>query len=157
MPVYPLDRSRTGRRSRLMAFRAQGITLRYPSHSWSGVRGDGEDGVVVVAIRATDVQVHDWGCSCLLWSPAAGPGEALDRASHQERLEHCLLAVCHGAAEALVAYGQDAGFNADEVIALSVVKIGDQYWARWGSVARAEDSTRYRLPGMGPAEACLAA
>jgi hypothetical protein len=138
-----------------MAFRAQGVTLKYPSHSWSGVRGG--DGAVVVAIRATDVQVHDWGCSCLLWSPAIGPGEELERASHQERLEHCFLAVCHGTAEALVAYGQDAAFNAGEVIALSVVKIGNQYWARWGSVARAEDSTRYVLPGMSPAEASLAA
>jgi hypothetical protein len=111
----------------------------------------------VVAIRATDVQVHDWGCSCLLWSPAIGPSEEIQSASHQERLEHCVLAVCHGTAEALVAYGRDAAFNAGEVIALSVLKIGNQYWARWGSVARAEDSTRYRLPGMSPAEASLAA
>lgn len=155
MPVYPLHRTGTRRRSRVMAFQAQGVTLRYPSHSWSGVRED--DGVVVVAIRATDVQVHDWGCSCLLWCPAPRCGEEIERASHQERFEHCLLAVRLGTAEALVAYGQDAAFNAGEVIAMSVVKIGDQYWATWGSVARAEDSTRDPLPGMRSAAANLAA
>lgn len=155
MAVYPLHPAGTRRRSRVMAFQAQGVTLKYPSHSWSGVRED--DGVVVVGIRAMDVQVHDWGCSCLLWCPAAGRGGEIERASHRERFEHCLLAVRLGGAEALVAYGQDAAFNAGEVIAMSVVKVGNQYWATWGAVARAEDSTRDPLPGMRFAAASLAA
>jgi hypothetical protein len=138
-----------------MAFEAQGVTLKYPSHSWSGVRGS--DGGVVVAIRATCVQVDDGGCSCLLWSPAIEAKEWMERASHQERLEHCRLAVRHGTAEGLLAYGETAAFDADDVVALLVAKIGTQYWARWGSVARAGNSTRFVLPGMRPAEARFAA
>lgn len=155
MPVYQINLARSRRLSRIMAFGAQGVTLKYPLHSWSGLRGD--DGVVVVAIRATDVRVDDYGSSCLLWSPAIDPNGGMERASHLERFEHCSLAVRHGTAEALLAYGKDAAFAADEVIALRVVRIGNQYWAKWGSVARAEDSHRFMLPGVRSAAACLAA
>jgi hypothetical protein len=155
MPVYQINPARTRRLSRVLAFEAQGVALKYPLHSWSGLRPD--DGVIVVGIRATDVQVDDCGCSCLLWSPATDPSEGMDRASHLERFEHCSLAVCHGAAEALLAYGEDEAFKAGEVIALRVVRIGNQYWAKWGSVARAEYSNRFTLPGICRAEACLAA
>jgi hypothetical protein len=133
-----------------MAFDAQGVTLRYPSHSWSGVRGT--DGAVVIAIRATCIQVDDGGCSCLLWSPAIAAKEWMERASHEERLEHCRLAVRYGAADGLLAYGERAAFDADEVIALLVVKVGDRYWARWGSVARAGNPSRPIVPCMRPAE-----
>src|SRR2546426_7160576 len=55
------------RLSRVHAFEAQGVTLRYPARSWSGVRFD--DGVVVFALRECDVEGHDDGFSCLLWAP----------------------------------------------------------------------------------------
>lgn len=155
MSVHPLNPAWPRRLSRLMAFAAQGVTLKYPSHSWSGLRGD--DGVVVIAVRANDVWVDDWGCSCLLWSPAIEPNDGMEWASHQERLEHCALAVRHGIAEALVAYGKDAVFDADEVITPRVIRIRSQYWAKWGSVARAEKSHRFVPSGTRPAETCLAA
>ena len=131
------QRKPTGQRrlSRTTAFAAQGVLLEYPSHSWSGVRGG--DGVVVVAIRASSIRVDDDGCSCLLWSPAIRAEAWLERASHQERLEHCRLAMGQHAADGLLAYGEDATFDAGEVIGLSVAKIGEEYWAKWGSAVRA--------------------
>src|SRR5262245_53882294 len=95
--------------SRVMAFDAQVVTLRYLSHSWSGARGSG--GAVVIAIHATCIHVDDGGCSCLLWSPAIAAKEWMERASHEERLEHCRLAVRYGAAGGLLAYGEKAAFN----------------------------------------------
>jgi hypothetical protein len=156
MPVHRIKPRRILRLSRGMAFAAQGVTLRYPSHSWSGVRG--RDGAVVVAIRAADVRVDDHGCSCLLWAPAPGADDGVEWASHRERLDHCSLAARHGTAEALLASGEEAAFDAHEVITLRVQRIGREYWARWGSVARAENSDRFFvLPGMRPLEACFAA
>jgi hypothetical protein len=142
-----------GRLSRAMAFESQGVLLEHPSHSWSGVRGS--DGAVVVAIHASWIQVGDDGCCCLLWSPANRAEAWMERVSHQERLEHCRLAVRRDAADGLLAYGEEAMFDADEVIALSVAKIGDQYWAKWGSVARAEEASRFIRPGTVPAAACF--
>jgi hypothetical protein len=128
-----------------MAFEAQGVTLKYPAHSWSGVRC--KDGGVVVAIRAADVEVDERGCRCLLWSPVIGSAEGMESASHRERFEHCSLAVRRGAAEAILAHGADAAFDAHEVVALSVVRIGNQYWGKWGAVARAEGGHRFMRPG----------
>jgi len=150
MPGCQRDPIRRRPFSRVMAFDAQGVTLRYPSHSWSGVRDT--DGAVVIAIRATCIQVDDAGCSCLLWSPAVAAKESMERASHEERLEHCRLAVRYGAADGLLAYGDGAAFEADEVIALLVVRVGDLYWARWGSMKRAENPGRSIAPRMQPAE-----
>jgi hypothetical protein len=128
-----------------MAFEAQGVTLKYPAHSWSGVRC--KDGGVVIAIRAADVDVDERGCRCLLWSPVTWSAEGMESASHRERLEHCSLAARRGTAEAILAYGEDAAFDAREVIALSVVRIGNQYWGKWGAVARAEGGYRFMRPG----------
>jgi hypothetical protein len=93
----------------------------------------------------------------LLWSPATGLEGELERASHQERLEHCSLAVRRGTAEALLAYGEGALFDADEAIALLVVRVGTQYWGRWGAAARAENPDRFVRPGVRSAEVRLAA
>jgi hypothetical protein len=155
MPACQIDSRWKRRLSRAAAFEAQGVALEHPSHSWSGVRG--RDGAVVIAIRAACIQVDDGGCSCLLWSPAIGAEEWMERATHEERLGHCRLAVRLGTAEGLLAHGDDAVFYAGELIALVVVKVGTQYWGRWGSVARAEDSSRFVVAGMSPAEACFAA
>jgi hypothetical protein len=105
-----------------MAFEAQRVTLNYPAHSWSGVRC--KDGRVVIAIRAADVDVDE-----------------------RERFEHCSLAARRGTAEAILAYGEDAAFDAREVIALTVVRIGNQYWGKWGAVACAEGGYRFMRPG----------
>lgn len=145
MSVYPIRSIRPRRLSRAMAFEAQGVTLKYPAHSWSGVRC--KDGGVVVAIRAADVEVDERGCRCLLWSPVTGAVEGMESASHRERFEHCSLAVRRGTAEAILAYGEDAAFDAHEVVALSVVRVGNQYWGKWGAVARAEGGQRFMRPG----------
>ena len=155
MPVHPIDLSRPRILSRAIAFAAQGVALKHPWHSWSGVRGG--DGAVVIAMRSTDVQVDGSGSRCLLWAPATAPDADFEWTSHQERLEHCALATRRGAAEGLVSYGRENVFNPDEILAVRVVKVGKQYWAKWGAVARARRSKRVRMPGTRSADARLAA
>src|SRR5437879_12925795 len=95
------------RLSRVHAFEAQGVTLRYPARSWSGVRFD--DGVVVFALRECDVEGHDDGFSCLLWAPPTeGTPHAVDRPCRPERLENCRLALVHGGEDGLIVW-DDAG------------------------------------------------
>ena len=121
-------------------FAAHGVTLRFPARSLSGVRSD--DGVVVFALRGDDVRADAGGCSCLLWAPS---GPADDAAASDERLEHCRLALRQGTAEGFVLHSAP---RADRcVFALRVVRAGSEYWARWGSVARAEQPPRY-APGV---------
>lgn len=155
MPVHPIELFRPRILSRAMAFAAQGVALKYSWHSWSGVR-DG-DGTVVIAIRSSDVWVDECGSRCLLWTPAIEPNADLEWASHQERLEHCTLATRRRAAEGLVSYGKENVFNHDEVLDLRVLKVGRQYWAKWGAVARARRSKRFTAAGAKFADARLAA
>lgn len=119
--------------SRLRAFEMRGVTLRDPSLSWGGVRCD--DGAVVLALWAGDILADDQGCSCLLWAPAIARGWT-DGVSRQERLDHCRLAVLHGGAEGLLVCGDAALVDPDIILALRVVKLGDEYWAKWGSAVR---------------------
>jgi hypothetical protein len=125
---------------RANAFAARGVALRYPERSWSGVST--RDGAVVLAMRTADVHVGDDGCSCLLWARAMawvhGP-------SKQERLQHCQLAMLHGAAEGLLDYGESAGVNPDESVSLRVIRICGEYWAKWGSATkpRAAESSMF--------------
>ena len=49
MSLSALASAASRRISRIEAFAAQGVTLAYPSRSWSGVRED--DGAVVIAMR----------------------------------------------------------------------------------------------------------
>jgi len=141
-PFRIIPRQNPARRlSRADAFEAQGVTLRYPARSWSGVRL--ADGVVVLAMRECDVQAGDQGFSCLLWGPLIeGATEWADRPSKQERLEHCRLAVLHGGAEGLLVCGEAAQVDPDEVLALRVEKRRDEYWATWGSAARRQRPAR---------------
>jgi hypothetical protein len=118
------------------AFAAHGVTLRFPARSLSGVRS--EDGVVLFAVRADDVRTDADGSSTPLWTPARA---ALDRASSDERLEHCRLAMRQGGAEGFVL--NRAPRDERCAFALRVVRAGHEYWARWGSVARAEQPPRY--------------
>ena len=124
----------TGSRSLARAFEWRGVTLKFPSFSRSGVRGD--DGMVVFAMAKALVRVNDWGCSCPLWFPA-GAHRATGRPSGLERLQHCRLAVAHGAAEGFLLNANDAPATASEVLSLQVVKAGNEYWATWGAAVRA--------------------
>ena len=140
--------------SRYRAFELRGVTLKYPSRSWGGVRAD--DGAVILALWAGDIFTDSQGSSCLLWT-AGGDGEcrSMDYASRQERLEHCRLAVLHGGAEGLLVYGDTAAVDPEIVLALRVVKRGADYWAKWGSATRtigsraAESSTAYLRRAFG--------
>jgi len=119
------------------AFEAQGVTLRYPARSWSGVRFD--DGVVVFALRECDVEGHDDGFSCLLWAPSIeGTTQWVDRPSRQERLEHCRLALVHGGADGLLVCGDAGLVEPDAILALRVEKLRDEDWATWGLAARTQ-------------------
>ena len=140
--------------SRFRAFEMRGVTLKYPSRSWGGVRAD--DGVVILALWAGDIFSDSHGSSCLLWTPygdgAHGWG---DKACSEERLEHCRLAVLHGGAEGLLVYGDTAAVDPEIVLALRVVKRGADFWAKWGSVTRtigsraAESSSAYLRRAFG--------
>jgi hypothetical protein len=116
-----------GAASRARLFQQQGVTLQFPARSRSGVRD--YDGVVVFAMAAAEVRRHDWGFSCLLWTPASSDGE---------RLEHCRLARRCGIAEGFLWYGDEATSDREGTLALRVVKASEEYWARWGYVARTE-------------------
>jgi hypothetical protein len=121
--------------SRFRAFEMRGVTLKYPSHSWGGVRAD--DGTVILALWAGDIFTDGQGSSCLLWtSQGDGAHGWTDSASREERLEHCRLAVQHGGAEGLLVYGDSAAVDPEIVLALRVVRRGADYWAKWGSVTR---------------------
>jgi hypothetical protein len=118
------------------AFEWRGVTLRYPARSRSGQRD--EDGAVVFAMPQARVRVNDWGCSCPLWLPSsARAGQEFDAAIGRERLEHCKLAVRLGAAEGFLLDEHDVPAAPTEVLALHVTKVGAEYWATWGGVARA--------------------
>ncbi|HYG54269.1 MAG TPA: hypothetical protein VD965_03120 [Burkholderiales bacterium] len=119
---------------RIQAFSAQGVTLAYPERSWSGVRED--DGAVVIGMREAEVQVSADGFRCLLWSPVIeGATEWLDRPIKQERLGHCRLAIARGGADGLVVCGARAEVEAGFVLALRVEKVGNEYWAFWGTLS----------------------
>jgi hypothetical protein len=120
--------------SRVQAFAEQGVSLRFPARSWSGVRVD--DGAVVIAVREAEVQSAFDGFRCLLWSPVIeGATEWIDRPAKAERLQHCRLALLNGGAEGLVVASPCGGVNADSVLRLRVELRNGEYWAFWGSAA----------------------
>lgn len=132
--------------SRARAFEWQGIALKFPARSRSGVRAD--DGVVVFALPAAQVRVDDGGCSCLLWVPSRhGAAQSLDAAVQQEVLRHCRLARIHGVAEGFLIHGDEVRSGREELLSLRVIKLGENYWARWGCVARARWPRQPALAG----------
>jgi hypothetical protein len=147
-PLTTLPRRTAARAlSRADAFKAHGVSLKYPARSWSGVRW--VDGVVVIALRDTDVRVEKEGCSCLLWTPVIeGATSWADSPSKQERLEHCRLAVLQGGAEGIMVCGEAALVKADRSLALHVEKRRNEYWATWGWTARV---LLLRTPAKAPA------
>lgn len=125
--------NRARRMSRAQAFDAQGVSLKFPNRSWSGVRF--EDGVVVLAMHEDHVLSDEDGYSCLLWTPSGEDTVWMDAPSKQERLEHCRLAVQQGHADGLLVRGEMAQVEPDELLTLRVEKRGGEYWARWGCSA----------------------
>jgi hypothetical protein len=131
--VFPFRRP-FSRISRAQAFAEQGVTLTYPSRSWSGVRDD--DGMVVMAIREGEVQSSFDGFRCLLWSPVIeGATQWVDRPIKHERLQHCRLAILHGGAEGFLVGGGAAEVDRGSVLSLRVEKLRGEYWALWGTMA----------------------
>ncbi len=118
--------------SRLQAFQAQGVTLKYSWRSWSGVRS--LDGVVVFAIAESEVEADDRGCRCLLWSREAAA--RFGREASEERLAHCRLATMHGSAEGVLVRS-DARVASTDSFELRVEHLPGQYWAWWGCAAQA--------------------
>lgn len=100
----------------------------------SRVRED--DGVVVFALPAARVRVDDWGCSCPLWLPGTREARVV-AASDLERLRHCRMALRQGMAEGFVLDAGELPGGQQEILALRVIKIGREYWARRGCAARA--------------------
>lgn len=132
--------------SRARAFYRLGVILTFPARSRSGLRGD--DGVVVFAMAAAQVLSDDWGFSCLLWAPVPRIARTpVDLPTHAERLEHCRLAMRHGVAEGFLVYGDAPAAPGDEALALRIVRAGKEYWAKWGSAARAVPPARSAYAG----------
>jgi hypothetical protein len=132
---FPLKRSRgLSRLSISQAFKAQGVTLKYPARGRSGVRWD--DGAVVIAIEAAAVEASADGFHCLLWAPRRNAGLLADRCVYDERLEHCRIAARHGGADGLL-MGEGGLVDAHTVLPLHVACRDGEYWAWWGSVVRA--------------------
>jgi hypothetical protein len=135
--------------SRARAFRWHGIALKFPARSRSGMRSD--DGMVVFAMPAAAVRMDEWGSMCPLWLPADRASEsAAGSAISEEVLEHCRLAVRHGIAEGFVLHSEATSPHGPELLALRVVKAGEEYWAKWGSAARAELPRRHALAVSAP-------
>lgn len=137
-----MSKAYSRRISRSAAFAAQGVALKYPAASWSGVRSD--DRMVVFAIHARDVLGDHEGFSCALWTPARGE---FDSPARRERLEHCRLALQCGGAEGLLAYGETAEMDPAFLLSMRLDRQGREYWARWGtraSAAGARDERQYQ-------------
>ena len=114
-------------------FQRHGVTLESHARSRSGVRE--EDGMVVFAMLIERVRVDAWGCSCLLWTSC---DRLLDDAISVVTLRHCRLAVQNGVAEGFLLGRHHAPMERQELLALRVVNVGREYWAKWGHAVRAE-------------------
>jgi hypothetical protein len=149
MQVYALadGRRRTVPQiSIVQAFKAQGVNLKYPARSRSGIRWD--DGAVVIAIEESDVHASADGFCCRLWAPISETRKApVDWPSMKERLEHCRLAARHGGADGLLIH-KGALVEADFVLTLHVARRGPEYWASWGTSARARRGTLLPSPDL---------
>lgn len=116
------------------AFSAEGVTLRDPQLSWSGIRD--ADGAVVIAIRRTDIQRTPHGFRCLLWSPLDERERGCSAEPRmEERLIHCRLALLIGAADGLEVCGSPHYVQSGSLLAMQVEKWDQQYWATWRSAA----------------------
>ena len=126
---------KNGAALRARFFHSHGVALESMSRSRSGVRE--EDGIVVFAMPSERVSVDAWGCSCLLWP---GSNRLPDDALSLETLRHCRLALQQGLAEGFLLGRDQAPIEGPELLAVRVVKIGTEFWARWGTAVRAQRS-----------------
>jgi hypothetical protein len=111
------------------ALRAHGVTPKYPLTGRSGVRAD--DGMVLFVLCAEDIITDSEGARCLLWAPGGD-----DSAARRERLEHCIRALGHGQAEALLALARGTQVDSSVAFAVRVERHRREYWAKWGSASR---------------------
>ena len=123
------------------AFWAQGVSLKYPVRSRSGIRSD--NGAVVIAMDQVDVQASADGFRCRLWAPGARFAACADDwPSMKERLEHCRLAARQGGADGLL-ITPGATIEPGVILTLCVERRGLEYWASWGNTARSEQAVSY--------------
>ena len=122
-----------GALSRARFFQSQGVALKSAFHSTSGIRHD--DGMIVFAMAVVRVRFGAWGCSCLLWTVK---DHLVDDAGSLERLRHCRHALRQGVAEGFLLGKNNAPLERAELLTFRVVRCAQEYWARWGQVARAE-------------------
>jgi hypothetical protein len=122
------------------AFEIHGVAVGNRVWSRGGVRNDG---AVVLALSADEVQEADGAQSYLLWAPNVADSRPWsDTPGGKERLEHCRIALERGAAEGLLVYGKrtagaapkDNGTSAERVdaetvLSLRIEKRGEEYWA----------------------------
>jgi hypothetical protein len=80
----------------------------------------------------------------------------MDAASDAERLAHCRLAVRHGIAEGFLLNQYDVAATEPELLTLLVVRAGEEYWARWGTAARASSFNRGLEASTTGARHCVA-
>lgn len=135
------------------AFAMHGVMLRSRLWSRGGVR---DDGAVVLAVMADEMQKAGDAESYLLWAPnLLGSRPWSDTPGGMERLEHCRIALERGAAEGLLTYGKraagaapkDDGTSAERVdsetlLSLRVEKRGEEYWASCAAPKPAAGSRR---------------
>ena len=133
--------------ARVKAFEMRGVFLTDPRTSWGGVRK--ADGKVVMALWADGVESVDGGCRYRLWAPNVdGSHPWSDKPGGRERIDHCRQAIDDGGAEGLLVYGQPLsshqpedkayaihGADPETVLAFSVEKVGNEFWAKWGARA----------------------
>lgn len=141
-PVRRDKHSGSARRlvARGKAFEMHGVIPGNRVWSRGGVRADG---VVVLSLRADEVQKTEGSDSYLLWAPNIDNSRPWsDTTGGKERLEHCRIALERGVAEGLLIHGKrvagappkDNGaskdrVDAENVLRLSVEKRGEEYWA----------------------------
>jgi hypothetical protein len=134
----------------------QGVALKYPTRSSSGVRFD--DGAIVFAIRAAEVLLNEHGCTVLLGAPDASEARrGCDEAAAHERLKNCRVAAKRGRAVGLLVYGEHPAVYADAPFELRVEKIGTEYWAYWGSARRWLESREFDSASLRLVESRVAA
>lgn len=133
------------------AFAMHGVTLRSRVWSRGGVR---DNGAVVLAVMADEVQKAGDADSYLLWAPNLhGSRPWSDTPGGMERLEHCRIALERGAAEGLLTFGKRAAgaapkddgtsgerVDAETLLSLRVEKRGEEYWASCVALKPAADS-----------------
>lgn len=125
--------------TRSRAFEMHGVKVHHRVWSRGGLRSDG---AVVLTVVASEVRKVGGMDSYLLWAPNAGDSKPWsDTPGGKERLQHCRIALEHGAAEGLLVYakrtagappkdnGTSTGrVDADTLLSFRVEKRGEEYW-----------------------------